>query len=108
MTFVGLYADSTFSSVLRETCGALDPQPSFSSSPAFVVEVLERALVAAKERDPAALCVGVKTGLEAIGGGGPLDDAVGALSPEYLEPEASSTLRMILSGVRSRSDRAVI
>lgn len=60
-----------------------------------------------KPPPPALLRVGVKAGLEETGGGGPL--LLGSdPPPEYLEPEASDTFLMMDSGVRSRSDRAVI
>jgi hypothetical protein len=52
--------------------------------------------------------VGLKAGLEAVGGGGPLDGGGAELPAEYFEPEASATFWTMLSGVRSRSDRAVI
>lgn len=51
--------------------------------------------------------VGVKAGFEETGGAGPVE-AEGALPAEYLEPDASATFCTMPSGVRSRSDRAVI
>lgn len=53
------------------------------------------------------LCVGVNAGFEATDGF--VAAATGGASPlEYFEPEASATFWVILSGLRSRSDRAVI
>jgi hypothetical protein len=52
--------------------------------------------------------VGLKAGLEVTGGGGPDDGGGAALPAEYLAPDASATFCTMLSGVRSRSDRAVI
>lgn len=51
-------------------------------------------------------CVGVNAGLEGGGGGPP--EVVDGEAPEYLDPDASATFWTIDSGVRSRSDRAVI
>ena len=50
----------------------------------------------------------VLAGLEAVGGGGPLDSGGAELPAEYFAPEASATFWTMPSGVRSRSDRAVI
>jgi hypothetical protein len=50
--------------------------------------------------------VGVKAGFEVTGGGGPRNP--GAVAGEYFEPEESATFCIMPSGVRSRSDRAVI
>ena len=55
---------------------------------------------------PPPIRVGVKTGFEVTGGGGPRDP--GIVADEYFEPEASATFCIILSGLRSWSDRAVI
>jgi hypothetical protein len=52
--------------------------------------------------------VGVKTGLDAGGLGGPDAAGGGAELEEYLAPEASATFCTMPSGVRSESDRAVI
>ena len=86
------------------TGGASAPHPS-SSTFAFGLD-LELAkglkLEVPLER------VGLKTGLEANGGGGPEDAGGGALLEEYFAPEASATFLTMLSGVRSRSERAVI
>jgi hypothetical protein len=40
--------------------------------------------------DPPPTRVGVNTGLEVTGGGGPLEEGIEP-PPEYLEPEASAT-----------------
>ena len=58
-------------------------------------------------RAPPVLRVGVKTGFDAAGGGGPLGVACG-VPAEYFEPDASATFWTMPSGVRSRSERAVI
>lgn len=52
--------------------------------------------------------VGLKAGLEAVGGGGPEEVLGGLLGAEYFAPEASATFCTMPSGVRSRSERAVI
>ena len=49
----------------------------------------------------------MKAGFEDTGGAGPAAGA-GALPTEYFEPDASATFWTMPSGVRSRSDRAVI
>jgi len=54
------------------------------------------------------LCVGVKAGFEATAGFVEAATGGGASLLEYFEPEASATFWMMPSGVRSRSDRAVI
>lgn len=54
------------------------------------------------------LCVGVNTGFDATTGFGAAVGATGVLPAEYFEPEASATFWIMPSGVRSRSDRAVI
>ena len=51
--------------------------------------------------------VGVKTGLEATGGGARAGSEP-ALPAEYLAPEASATFWTMVSGTRSLSDLAVI
>ena len=105
---VGWYAEGTFSSSVLVIGGASSPQPSLSTLRLFVGPclVLEPAR-GLKAAAPALLRVGVKAGFEEMGGGGafavPADDP-----PPYLEPEASETFWIIDSGVRSRSDRAVI
>jgi hypothetical protein len=55
---------------------------------------------------PPPIRVGVKTGFEATGGGGACNSDI--VVDEYFEPEASATFCIILSGLRSWSDRAVI
>lgn len=67
----------------------------------------ERSPSGLNPEDPPPTRVGVNTGLEEAGGGGPLEVGIEP-PPEYLEPEASATFWMMLSGVRSRSDLAVI
>ena len=57
---------------------------------------------------PPPIRVGVNTGLDEVGGGGPPEDEAGnAGPPAYFEPEASATFCTMPSGVRSRSDLAV-
>jgi hypothetical protein len=51
--------------------------------------------------------VGLNAGLDAVGGGGPEDDGAGADPAEYFAPDASATFWTMLSGLRSRSERAV-
>lgn len=88
------------------TGGASWPHPSSSTLPSLGWPALcLDAPKGLKPAPPPLLRVGVKAGLDDTGGGGP-DDAVGA--PEYLEPDASDTFCTMPSGVRSRSDRAVI
>lgn len=60
-----------------------------------------------KAAEPPLLLVGMKAGFEEAGGGGLLDTA-GPLPAEYFDPDASQTFCTIPSGVRSRSDRAII
>src|SRR6266480_4034984 len=106
LTFVGLYAGATFSSCVLVTGGASAPHPSLSVCSCGW---------ATRDRDPRglngeplpAMAVGVNTGFDEAGGLGPLADGIFP-PPEYFEPEASATFCMIESGVRSRSDRAVI
>jgi hypothetical protein len=88
------------------TCGASAPHPSSSTGPD---DGAARALAprGLKPEPPLPEIVGVKTGLEEMGGGGPSDFGI-ELAPEYFEPEASATFCTIASGVRSRSDLAVI
>lgn len=104
-TFVGLYAGATFSNCDLIIGGASAPHPSSSAFASLCV----RTLVLANGLKPPETpdLVGLKTGFEATGGGGPDCEAVDP-PPEYLAPEASETFCTILSGVRSRSDRAVI
>jgi hypothetical protein len=103
-TLVGLYADWTFSSCDLVTSGASAPQPS-ASSLALGAGALERPRGLNPEPPPPT-DVGVKTGFLDATGGGPLEE--GMLGPpEYFAPEASATFWMILSGVRSASERAV-
>lgn len=91
------------------TGGASAPQPSSSTFASFGASERSRGPVKGLKRlpPPPLLRVGVKTGFEDTGGWGPLllEDAAPA---EYLEPEASDTFWTIDSGVRSRSERAVI
>jgi len=106
-TFVGLYAGWTFSNCDLVTGGASAPHPSSSvlleSWPGRDRE-LASGLKAALPPDR----VGLKAGFEVMGGG-PVDVFTGAALPaEYFAPEASETFCTIPSGVRSRSDRAVI
>ena len=56
---------------------------------------------------PALLWVGVKAGFEDTGGRGAAA-VEEELPPEYFEPEASDTFCTMDSGVKSRSERAVI
>jgi hypothetical protein len=88
------------------TGGASCPQPSSST---FPPETGARDLDARglNPDPPPPTLVGVKAGFEDNGGGGPPDEGL-APPPEYLEPEESSTFLIMASGVRSRSDRAVI
>jgi hypothetical protein len=71
-------------------------------------DVLEVAFLSGLYDEPVPLCVGVNTGFDGTTGFGATAGADEALPAEYLAPEASATFRAILSGVRSRSDRAVI
>lgn len=105
LTLVGLYADATFSSCDLTTGGASAPQPSSSTFESFF---LARELANGLKPDAAVDLVGLKTGFEATGGGGPEDGGGAALPAEYFAPDASATFWTMLSGVRSRSDRAVI
>lgn len=89
----------TLSSWVLVTGGASAPHPSAST--------LASDLLVALDGIPE-LCVGVKTGLEAIEGLVAAATGGGASLLEYFAPEASATFRMMLSGVRSRSERAVI
>jgi hypothetical protein len=57
---------------------------------------------------PPLLCVGVKAGFEVTDGFVAAATSGGALPAEYFDPEASATFCMIPSGVKSRSDLAVI
>lgn len=85
--------------------GASAPQPSSSAFASFCV--LARVLANGLKPPDTPERVGLKTGFEATGGGGPPCALVEA-PPEYFAPDASATFCTMLSGVRSRSDRAVI
>ena len=104
LTLVGLYAVPTFSSCDLVTSGASAPHPSASSSP-LGAGARERPSGLNADPPPPTF-VGVKTGFFAATGGGPLDEGILA-PPVYLAPDASDTFWMILSGVRSASERAV-
>lgn len=86
--------------------GASAPHPSASTFPLCWVLDLDPAK-GLKPPTPPDL-VGLKAGLEATGGAGPEDGVEAALLEEYFAPEASATFFTMPSGVRSRSDRAVI
>lgn len=103
---VGLYAGCTFSICERVTGGASAPHPSSSTFPPFWA-LFDLELAKGLNPAPAPDLVGVNAGFEATGGGGP-EDGGGALPAEYFAPEESATFCTIPSGVRSRSDRAVI
>ena len=105
LTFVGLYAGATFSSCDLTTGGASAPHPSSSTFESFC---LARELANGLKPEAAEDRVGLKAGFEATGGGGPEDDGGAALPAEYFAPDASATFWTMASGVRSRSDRAVI
>lgn len=85
------------------TGGASAPHPSASA-----VESPDWAALARMGLypPPPLLCVGVKAGLDATIGF--VAAATGGAPAEYFEPDASATFCMIPSGVRSRSDLAVI
>lgn len=104
---MGLYADCTFSICERVTGGASTPHPSSSTLPSFCA-LLDRGPARGLNPVPAPDLVGVNAGFEVTGGGGPEEDGGGALPAEYFAPEASSTFCIMPSGVRSRSERAVI
>jgi len=106
LTLVGLYAEETFSSCDLVTCGASSPQPSPSAPCVAEGCARERPPNGLKPPEPPTL-LGMKTGLDATGGAGPLDWVVAA-PPLYFEPDESATFWTMLSGVRSLSDRAVI
>lgn len=109
LTFVGLYAGATFSSCVRVVLGASAAQPSSSVLESCAGAPLERPPSDLKPVDDPPTWVGVNAGFDAAGGGGARSSlALDAVSPEYLDPDASATLRIMLSGVRSRSLRAVI
>lgn len=86
------------------TGGASAPHPSSSTGSSFLVF---RSLDARPPPVPLD-CVGVKAGFDATGGLVLVATGGGALPAEYLEPEESATFCIIPSGVKSRSDRAVI
>lgn len=105
LTFVGVYAVPTFSSWLLVTSGASSPQPSASVG-AEGAGALDREPNGLKAAEPPPTRVGWKTGFDATGGGPPL--LAGAFGPPpYFAPDASATFCVMLSGVRSRSERAV-
>lgn len=81
------------------TGGASDPQPSAST----LASDLREDLIGMPE-----VWEGEKTGLDAMVGLVAAATGGGASLLEYLEPEASATFRIMPSGVRSRSERAVI
>ncbi len=89
------------------TGGASSPQPSASTFVFFVALGRLLAIKGLKTPPLALLREGVKTGFDETGGGGPLLAAT-IPPPEYFEPDASDTFWTIDSGVRSRSERAVI
>jgi hypothetical protein len=68
LTFVGLYADSTFSSCERVTSGASAPHPSASVS--WWEGVARARPSGLKAAPPPPTWVGVKTGFLAATGGG--------------------------------------
>ena len=104
---MGLYAGATFSSCDLVTGGASWPQPSSSTFVSFLPG-RERELAKGLKPTFPDDRVGLKTGFDAVGGGALLGGAVVELPAEYFAPEASATFWTMLSGVRSRSDRAVI
>ena len=89
------------------TGGASSPHPSLSTGPLDAACVLDLEPSGLKLPELPPTWVGVKTGFEANGGGGPFEEEVVVVSPEYLDPDASETLRMMLSADKSDSDRAV-
>ena len=104
LTFVGLYAGATFSSCDLITGGASAPHPSSSTFGSFALPL---ELANGLKPEVAVDRVGLKAGFDASGGGS--EDGVGATLPaEYLAPDASATFLTMPSGVRSRSERAVI
>lgn len=84
---VGLYAGATFSSCDLTTGGASAPQPSSSAFGSCFVLELSKGL----KPEPPLDLVGLKAGLDAIGGGGPEEDGGGAVPAEYFAPDASAT-----------------
>jgi hypothetical protein len=108
LTVVRLYAGSTFVSCLRVTSGASAPHPSPSSVSSLGAAPRAREPKGLNPLPPPAWREGWKAGFDATGGGGPLDDEEEAPPPEYFEPDASATLRTMLSGVRSLSVLATI
>lgn len=106
-TFVGLYAEVTFSSWVRVVRGASAPQPSSSASASCEAVFRDLEPRGAKLLEAPPAWVGVKAGLGLSGIVAALSSDLDEVSPEYLEPDASETLRMIPSGVKSLSVRAV-
>lgn len=95
----------TFSSWVLVTGGASAPQPSSST---FCCAGDAVRCAPPKGLKPPPDRAGVKTGFDATEGLGPDLAGAGASPAEYFEPDESATFCTMPSGVRSRSERAVI